>query len=293
VGKTYMAAGGIKECEIDVDKELLRKHHSVRCFEFAIDILDLVGKMILNSGDRIIVKIGIHKGKVIPAVVGAHKPQFSLIGDAVNTTSRMSSNGEKNCITCSEFAYEEIKAKYKTNFSVDNKDIKGKGKMNLYSYTIFDNKKHEKSKNLILNKEPSSNYLGKTSTKNALKFGEQNSKYSKRKYSVFRSGDISINESINTNNGDRKSLIEDSMLIVENSQDLFLKTGGNEPNNIFSDLNRFGNDANAYKYQNTGDSIIWYEMDRLHFEYDSTKVDSSMCKKIISTLRYRKPQKTE
>jgi class 3 adenylate cyclase len=27
VGKTYMAAGGIKECEIDVDKELLRKHH--------------------------------------------------------------------------------------------------------------------------------------------------------------------------------------------------------------------------------------------------------------------------
>ena len=255
VGKTYMAAGGIKECEIDVDKELLRKHHSVRCFEFAIDILDLVGKMILNSGDRIIVKIGIHKGKVIPAVVGAHKPQFSLIGDAVNTTSRMSSNGEKNCITCSEFAYEEIKTKYKTNFNVINKQIKGKGLMNLYSYTIFDNKKHlEKSKNIGLNKESSSNLMRKTSTKNAIKFGEQNSKYSKRKYSVFRSGDISINESLGTNNADRKSLVEDSMLIVENSQDLFLKTGGNDQNNIFSDLNRFGNDANAYKYQNTGES---------------------------------------
>lgn len=48
-----------------------------------------------------------------------------------------------------------------------------------------------------------------------------------------------------------------------------------------------------HKYQNTGDSIIWYDMDRLHFEYDSTKVDASMCKKIISTLRYRKPQKAE
>ena len=94
VGKTYMAAGGIRECEIDVDKILLRTHHSIRCFEFAVDILDLVQKMILNSGDKIIVKIGIHKGKVIPAVVGDHKPQFSLIGDAVNTTSRMCSNGD-------------------------------------------------------------------------------------------------------------------------------------------------------------------------------------------------------
>ena len=140
VGKTYMAAGGIKECEIDVDKILLRIHHSIRCFEFAVDILDLVQKMILNSGDKIIVKIGIHKGKVIPAVVGDHKPQFSLIGDTVNTTSRMSSNGEKNCITCSEFAYEEIKTKYK-NFNVNNKQIKGKGLMNLYSYDINKHKK--------------------------------------------------------------------------------------------------------------------------------------------------------
>lgn len=48
-----------------------------------------------------------------------------------------------------------------------------------------------------------------------------------------------------------------------------------------------------HRYQNTGDTIIWYDMERLHFEYDSTKVDTSMCEKIISTLRYRKPQKAE
>ena len=253
VGKTYMAAGGIKECEVDIDKEFKAVHHSIRCFEFALDILDLVGKMILNSGDRIIVKIGIHKGKVIPAVVGAHKPQFSLIGDTVNVTSRMSSNGEKNCITASQYAYDEIKAKYKTNFTCVNKQIKGKGLMNLYSYTIFDNKKlyHEKSKN-ILYKESSLNVMGKPSTKNANKYSEQNTK-NKRRYSVIRSNDISINGSLTTNIAEKKSLIEESMLIVENSQDLFLKTGGNDPNNIFSDLNRFGNDTNAYKYQSSGE----------------------------------------
>ena len=252
VGKTYMAAGGIKECEIDVDRALLKDHHSIRCFEFAIDILDLVSKMRLNSGDTITVKIGIHKGKVIPAVVGDHKPQFSLIGDTVNTTSRMSSNGEKNCITCSEFAYEEIKTRYKTNFTVVNKQIKGKGLMNLYSYSLQNKKRPTIDKSKVgLTKDKAGNLIAKSSTKNVPVLVKQNTKNSKRKYSVIRSNDISVNESVFSGGLDKKSLIEDSMLIVENSQDLFLKTGDNNQNNIFSDLNRFNNDVNAYNYNNS------------------------------------------
>ena len=252
VGKTYMAAGGIKECEIDVDRALLKDHHSIRCFEFAIDILDLVSKMRLNSGDTITVKIGIHKGKVIPAVVGDHKPQFSLIGDTVNTTSRMSSNGEKNCITCSEFAYEEIKTRYKTNFTVVNKQIKGKGLMNLYSYSLQNKKRPTIDKSKVgLIKDKAGNLIAKSSTKNVPVLVKQNTKNSKRKYSVIRSNDISVNESVFSGGLDKKSLIEDSMLIVENSQDLFLKTGDNNQNNIFSDLNRFNNDVNAYNYNNS------------------------------------------
>ena len=248
VGKTYMAAGGIKECEIDVDKILLRVHHSIRCFEFAVDILDLVQKMILNSGDKITVKIGIHKGKVIPAVVGDHKPQFSLIGDTVNTTSRMSSNGEKNCITCSEFAYEEIKTKYK-NFNIYNKQIKGKGLMNLYSYDINKHKKQtlENPKGPVA-KDPSGNLIVKSSTKNVPVLVKQNTRNSHRKNSMIKSNEISSNVSILSN---KNSVLEDSMLIVENSQELLIKTGtGNQQDNIFSDLNRFNNDTNAYNYNN-------------------------------------------
>jgi len=37
-------------------------------------------------------KIGIHRGPVIAGVIGFHKPQFSLIGDTVNTTSRICSS---------------------------------------------------------------------------------------------------------------------------------------------------------------------------------------------------------
>ena len=244
VGKTYMASGGIRECEIDVDKILLRTHHSIRCFEFAIDILELIQKMILSSGDKITVKIGIHKGKVIPAVVGDHKPQFSLIGDTVNTTSRMCSNGEKNCITCSEFAYEEIKVRYK-NFDVHNKQIKGKGLMNLYSYDINTHKKQtlENTKGPIA-KDQSGNLVVKSSTKKVSVIVKQNTKNSHRKNSMIKSSEISDNESFLLN---KKSLIEDSLLIVENSQELLIKTGtGAQQDNIFSNLNKYDNNTNLY-----------------------------------------------
>ncbi len=54
-----------------------------------------------KNGDRMKVKIGIHFGRVIAGVLGYHKPQFSLIGDTINTTSRVMSTGEDNKITIS------------------------------------------------------------------------------------------------------------------------------------------------------------------------------------------------
>ena len=246
VGKTYMAAGGIPECETDLDKELTNRHHSIRCFEFALDALDVSSKMLLDSGDNIVVKIGIHKGKVIPAVVGEHKPQFSLIGDAVNVTSRMSSNGSPKCITCSAFAIEEIKTVYKTGFTVLTKDIKGKGMMNLYSYNPEDKKKLLNDKRKLSINTGKNKPGAKMSNKNINFLLQQSTKNSKRKYSVIKSNDISQNNSNNNSINNRHSLIEDSMLIVENSQDILLKTGASEQNNIFSDLNRFHNDVNAY-----------------------------------------------
>lgn len=42
---------------------------------------------------------------MIAGVIGDHKPQFSLIGDTVNTTSRVCSTGEDGEINISEEAF--------------------------------------------------------------------------------------------------------------------------------------------------------------------------------------------
>ena len=53
-------------------------------------------------------KIGIHVGRPVIGVIGYHKPQFSLIGDVINTTSRHCTTGKKEHIMLSQAAYERL-----------------------------------------------------------------------------------------------------------------------------------------------------------------------------------------
>lgn len=133
VGKTYMAAAGLKECEKDVDPNLLKKHQAIRSFELALDMIDTIEKILLENGETVKIKIGVHTGKILAAVVGNHKPQFSLIGDAVNTTARMCAYSSDMCVLCSESAWENCNKDY-NDFQHSVKEVKGKGSMNIYLY---------------------------------------------------------------------------------------------------------------------------------------------------------------
>lgn len=99
-----MACAGIKACEISVQPHILNIEKTRRVINAAFDMVSQAE----NSNMKI--KIGIHTGRVIAGVIGFHKPQFSLIGDTVNTTSRVCSTGEDGRITISNEAYQKVKA---------------------------------------------------------------------------------------------------------------------------------------------------------------------------------------
>ena len=54
------------------------------------------------SNETFQIKIGIHYGNVIAGVIGHHKPQFSLIGDTINTASRICSTADPWVVAISE-----------------------------------------------------------------------------------------------------------------------------------------------------------------------------------------------
>lgn len=103
VGKTYMACGGLRYLEQTLSKDLREINPTAR-------VLDLAKRMMseIKSFEDLNLKIGIHKGRCMMGVIGYHKPQFSLIGDAVNTTSRHCTTGAKGHIMVSLEAWKEL-----------------------------------------------------------------------------------------------------------------------------------------------------------------------------------------
>ena len=74
VGKTFVACGGLKFCEKNLDPRLLTSHHSVRVIEFACKAMSFMQGIKLRDGRKASISIGIHSGEVICGVVGDTKP---------------------------------------------------------------------------------------------------------------------------------------------------------------------------------------------------------------------------
>jgi guanylate cyclase len=80
-----------------------------------------------KKNKKLKIKIGIHHGNVIIGVIGYHKPQFSLIGDTVNTTSRHCSTAGPGEIVISSVAYELLRKFSSSSFIKIMKNMKGLG----------------------------------------------------------------------------------------------------------------------------------------------------------------------
>ena len=127
-----MACAGLKQG----DKKILNESYNPtkKILEMALQINNYIKQVTWGSeGKKITLKMGIHYGKVIAGVIGHHKPQFSLIGDTVNTTSRVCSTSEIGIVTLSEEAYFQVKDNFQIyEFKLREVEAKGKGSLNTY-----------------------------------------------------------------------------------------------------------------------------------------------------------------
>ena len=138
VGNTYMAACGGKIGEEDLSSILRKKDPIKRMFDLSVSFTNIIGNYKDENGKKLKLKIGIHVGNCIMGVIGYHKPQFSLIGDTINTTSRVCSTGIDEHIMLSQEAYALLK-KFLINskFKVESKLTFMKGKGNQPVYHIY------------------------------------------------------------------------------------------------------------------------------------------------------------
>ncbi|KAL4496221.1 hypothetical protein ABPG72_012958 [Tetrahymena utriculariae] len=146
VGNSYVCAAGLKSVEEQNSRKKANATNPVRrMIHLAFDMKNYVQNIKWGSqGQSMVIKIGIHYGKVMAGVIGYHKPQFSLIGDTVNTTSRVMSTGENGKITLSKQAFDQVSQFiHDQGYSFLQKNVEAKGKGVLETFQIFQSKKNQ------------------------------------------------------------------------------------------------------------------------------------------------------
>ncbi|CAD8127655.1 unnamed protein product [Paramecium sonneborni] len=160
VGKTYMAAGGLKA--VDQGTKFNNQNCVKRAVQLSLEMMEHTKKVKYGQIGYLIIKIGIHYGRVIAGVIGHHKPQFSLIGDTVNTTSRVCSTGQDGQVTLSNEAYQEINM---PDLQFTQRKVAAKGKGELITYQVSkdikrnNQKKNVKKRGFILKNEEHNQFM--------------------------------------------------------------------------------------------------------------------------------------
>ena len=119
IGDAYMAAAGVPDPCAD---------HASRAAFLALDMQAAVATSTIADRDGLELRIGINSGPVTAGVIGTKRFLYDLWGDAVNTASRMESNGSPGEIQITRATYELLKDEFDCRRR-GTIDVKGKGPM--------------------------------------------------------------------------------------------------------------------------------------------------------------------
>ena len=119
IGDCYMAAAGVPDPCAD---------HAERAALLALDMGAAATEAAAYGGGPLMLRIGINSGPVTAGVIGRKRFLYDLWGDAVNTASRMESNGTPGRIQITRATYDLVK----DTFVCEERGtipVKGKGEM--------------------------------------------------------------------------------------------------------------------------------------------------------------------
>ena len=119
IGDGYMVAAGVP---------FPRDDHAEAITHLALDIKAYFESLSPVHGHEATFRIGINSGPVVGGVIGTHKFQYDLWGDAVNTAARMESHGVPGRIQVTAATHDLIEDRFRCE-SRGRIEIKGKGEM--------------------------------------------------------------------------------------------------------------------------------------------------------------------
>ena len=119
IGDCYMAAAGVPDPFAD---------HARRAALLALDMRDEIATSAIAGLEGLELRIGINSGPVTAGVLGTKRFLYNLWGDAVNTASRMESNGTPGEIQITRATYERLKDEFVCRRR-GTIPVKGKGRM--------------------------------------------------------------------------------------------------------------------------------------------------------------------
>lgn len=121
IGDAFLGITGCPERSSD---------HAVRAVDFAIDIVEVVKEFKTPKGEPVLIRVGLNSGPITAGVLGEMNPHWCIVGDTVNTASRMESTSKALRIHISESTKDLASKANKHIFrGPDVMNIKGKGTM--------------------------------------------------------------------------------------------------------------------------------------------------------------------